>query len=630
MLFTRNSVFALLLLMLLPAVHGEEFIFDSDIYEAEQITLDIFITGDIELSGDIRTLQAKLNYYPKQGRSQDIIDETTTPQAITQEESLVYEWSTPRGYQTFSYQARVQSTYDAPEITSAVPYPYRTIPSELTPYLRSEEIIRITPEIQEKAEEIIGTETDAVQAIFNVGRWVKDNIEYDLNSVTADASQPSDWVLEQRYGVCDELTSLFIAMLRSQGIPARFVSGVAYTNLETLDTNWGPHGWAEVWIPGYGWVPYDVTYGQYGAVDATHIAFVRSTDAQNNAVEYSMTSRGGDFQPGPLERDIQIAGRQGSVADKIEISAKPAIENIGFGGANRIDVTVTNTENHYVATELFLARTTQVHTEDYSKSLLLGPQETRSVHWLVTVDELQEGYVYTFPMLVYTNKNHNVSTLFTASSGGVITSTDALELEDEQAGARLSEPITCNAPQEVQAGETVEITCNYPDTARICLKTCSTGTSHTDEYVFDEVGAHTLVATAERSGKSTQRIITIIAQDDPAVSVDIESPRTLPASQTGEIVVELEKTSQAIPTDLTVTIEHPLFKQSWDIESLDGPKLFKLGFLGRQLASGDNTITVRVQGGEIFEEQEILITPQPESFSQRVSLWMNWVWAKLA
>ena len=58
-------------------------------------------------------------------------------------------------------------------------------------------------------------------------------------------------------------------MLRSIGIPARFVTGTASSG--TIAEGWGNHGWAEVYFPEKGWIPWDVTFGQYGWVDSSHL-----------------------------------------------------------------------------------------------------------------------------------------------------------------------------------------------------------------------------------------------------------------------------------------------------------------------------------------------------------------------
>jgi len=65
-------------------------------------------------------------------------------------------------------------------------------------------------------------------------------------------------VLKRRDGSCSELTFLFCALCRSKGIPTRLVGATTGgRRLPHTDTVW--HRWAEVYLPGRGWVPVDVT-----------------------------------------------------------------------------------------------------------------------------------------------------------------------------------------------------------------------------------------------------------------------------------------------------------------------------------------------------------------------------------
>ena len=69
------------------------------------------------------------------------------------------------------------------------------------------------------------------------------------------ASSPVDDVLEQGKGVCQDFTHLMIAVLRSFGVPARYVSGYVHRpNKESQS-----HAWCEVWLPDLGWVGIDPT-----------------------------------------------------------------------------------------------------------------------------------------------------------------------------------------------------------------------------------------------------------------------------------------------------------------------------------------------------------------------------------
>ena len=69
------------------------------------------------------------------------------------------------------------------------------------------------------------------------------------------ASSPIDDVLEHGKGVCQDFTHLMIAVLRSFGVPARYVSGYIHRpNKESQS-----HAWCEAWLPDLGWVGIDPT-----------------------------------------------------------------------------------------------------------------------------------------------------------------------------------------------------------------------------------------------------------------------------------------------------------------------------------------------------------------------------------
>jgi transglutaminase-like putative cysteine protease len=89
--------------------------------------------------------------------------------------------------------------------------------------------------------------------VFRVSRHIHDRFEY-ARDVTL-ASSPVDDVLEQGKGVCQDFTHLMIAVMRSFGVPARYVSGYIHRpNRESQS-----HAWCEVWLPELGWVGIDPT-----------------------------------------------------------------------------------------------------------------------------------------------------------------------------------------------------------------------------------------------------------------------------------------------------------------------------------------------------------------------------------
>jgi transglutaminase-like putative cysteine protease len=73
-------------------------------------------------------------------------------------------------------------------------------------------------------------------------------------------------VLAAREGVCQDFAHLVVALCRSIGIPARYVSGYLFTTDDATgeDTtedlvNVATHAWIEAAIPGAGWFPFDPT-----------------------------------------------------------------------------------------------------------------------------------------------------------------------------------------------------------------------------------------------------------------------------------------------------------------------------------------------------------------------------------
>lgn len=66
-------------------------------------------------------------------------------------------------------------------------------------------------------------------------------------------------ILEHRSGVCQDFAHVMLEMLRSLGIPSRYVSGYICPNKNGMRGEGATHAWIEAWIPGNGWVGNDPT-----------------------------------------------------------------------------------------------------------------------------------------------------------------------------------------------------------------------------------------------------------------------------------------------------------------------------------------------------------------------------------
>ena len=75
----------------------------------------------------------------------------------------------------------------------------------------------------------------------------------------------SDYALHAGHADCGQQTLLLIALLRLNGIPARWQSGMVFSDGDYDNI----HDWGQVWLPPYGWVPMDVTTGRLAADKGT-------------------------------------------------------------------------------------------------------------------------------------------------------------------------------------------------------------------------------------------------------------------------------------------------------------------------------------------------------------------------
>ncbi len=117
-------------------------------------------------------------------------------------------------------------------------------------------------QIQDQARKIVGKERDAAKAARLLNEWV-----YSAIRKKPVVSIPSAVeVLNQRIGDCNEHTTLYTALARASGIPARMAAGIVY-----LRDGFYYHAWPEIWDGQ--WTAVDPTFNQFPA-DATHIRFV--------------------------------------------------------------------------------------------------------------------------------------------------------------------------------------------------------------------------------------------------------------------------------------------------------------------------------------------------------------------
>jgi hypothetical protein len=144
----------------------------------------------------------------------------------------------------------------------AAPYRLPSRDTALARWLAPEPLIQSRdPRIVAQARQIIGRERAPSRVAELLTHWVHRSLR---RAPAEAASVPSAVrVLQTRRGDCNEAATLFVALARSTGLPARTVAGLLY-----LDGRFYYHAWAEVFLND--WIALDPTFDQLPA-DAAHI-----------------------------------------------------------------------------------------------------------------------------------------------------------------------------------------------------------------------------------------------------------------------------------------------------------------------------------------------------------------------
>ncbi len=130
--------------------------------------------------------------------------------------------------------------------------------------------------IWREAVDILGNHvTDLWADAVKLGQQVHASFAYDPDWTHVHTSAAA--ALQDRRGVCQDYAHVMIALCRSHGIPARYVSGYFF-NDKTGDENEASHAWMEVFLPHYGWKAWDPTHNREADTRYIKLAIGRDYD----------------------------------------------------------------------------------------------------------------------------------------------------------------------------------------------------------------------------------------------------------------------------------------------------------------------------------------------------------------
>ncbi|MBU2997882.1 transglutaminase family protein [Cellulophaga baltica] len=137
---------------------------------------------------------------------------------------------------------------------------------ELLPYL---EITENGPLLKEWIKTIDTTTKRSIDFLISLNQHLYNYLNYTIRMEVG--VQSCEQTLKKRLGSCRDFAWLLVQTLRHLGLAARFVSGYLVqlkSDEKSLDGPSGPendftdlHAWAEVYLPGAGWIGLDATSG---------------------------------------------------------------------------------------------------------------------------------------------------------------------------------------------------------------------------------------------------------------------------------------------------------------------------------------------------------------------------------
>lgn len=123
---------------------------------------------------------------------------------------------------------------------------------------------------------VLGPRTDTLSLLKDLNAGVLDWASYQFRA--DEGTQTPLETLTLGRGACRDLAVLFVEAARALGFGARIVSGYLYAPDTSLSATQGfgsTHAWAEIYLPGAGWIAFDPTNRTFGGSHLLRIAVAR-------------------------------------------------------------------------------------------------------------------------------------------------------------------------------------------------------------------------------------------------------------------------------------------------------------------------------------------------------------------
>jgi transglutaminase-like putative cysteine protease len=268
---------------------------------------------------------------------------------------------------------------------------YYSVPADALRYtMVTDRIQSNSPEIQNTALNITANSTDNFERIAKISMYVQNLVQYDISYVGT--WKDALWIFRNKKGVCLEYATLYAAMVRSIGIPARIIIGYAYDNSQNAMIG---HAWNEVYIGK--WIPVDPLWGEIGYLDGGHVETARILDNETPDHSYLTRSDWGaaevKFKTSTSDPTYKAKPTFYSLSflEKVKgYALEPQSANITAGSSTNVELAFNGTDYRVVSANLIPMCENILVEGDFNKKLIVEPNSTVKAVWVIKANNINK------------------------------------------------------------------------------------------------------------------------------------------------------------------------------------------------------------------------------------------------
>jgi transglutaminase-like putative cysteine protease len=201
--------------------------------------------------------------YPMSDENQEITDVVVTGNPTASgvykegafgNAALYAEWKDTKGPRTLNYTFKVLRKERVTKDIPTVELPFSK--SEFRKELAVTRLADLQGPEKELAEKITAGRKTNREKAFAIYDWTVENMFRDPNTKGCGIGEV-DMLVRTLGGKCGDIHSVYTAMARASGVPAREVFGIRLPSGKEGEMTKAQHCWGEWYSPGYGWVVVD-------------------------------------------------------------------------------------------------------------------------------------------------------------------------------------------------------------------------------------------------------------------------------------------------------------------------------------------------------------------------------------